>query len=326
VTTRPIPYISIGTSGRRRDRRPAPPPRRRRSRARRASRPFPPRRAPHPRPPRKRDKKEGTEAAPADLPRYPQNEKEEAPDHERNDSSVEKRSQTATRTSAPGKPRPGRKGQAPLQDCDVPRAGQGKEVQRHRQEQDPVHHHWSTRHGRRPVRQGNEDRHRDLPGAHFADVRAEPAVHPSPDLFRHRGAKGFVQLCVVALESEPLGKSLHAAAREERPVTSVATEDRTPVSWKSTGRSGSPHRGQGRFRASAHASRRAALFSSFTGGKGSVPTRARPPLRREAGPASVRGSPRDRTMPPRRCGTGRPRPSPTQRRPSTGSCSTGNSR
>ena len=47
------------------------------------------------------------------------------------------------------------------------------------------------------------------------------------------------------------------------------------MSWKSTGRSGSPHRGQGRPRASPQASRRAAPFSSFAGGEGSA-----------AGPAS----------------------------------------
>ena len=101
-------------------------------------------------------------------------------------------------------------------------------MERHGQEEDPVHHHGRTRPGRRPVREGNEDRQRDLPGTHLGDVRAEPAVHPAPDLFRHRGAEGFVELRVVALEFESLGESLHAAARDEHPAAPAAPEDRDP--------------------------------------------------------------------------------------------------
>ena len=128
----------------------------------------------------------------------------------------------------PGKSGPGREGQARLQAGYVSRADPGKEIQRHGEEEDPVHHYGRTRPGRRPVRQGNEDRQRDLPGTHLADVRAEPAVHPAPDLFRHRGAEGFVELRVVALEFEAPGKSLHAAARDEHPAAPAATEDRNP--------------------------------------------------------------------------------------------------
>ena len=101
-------------------------------------------------------------------------------------------------------------------------------MQRHGEEEDPVHHQGGTRPGRRPVREGNEDRQRDLPGVHLGDVRAESPVHPAPDLFRHRGAEGFVELRVVALEFESPGKSLHAAARKEHPVAPTATEDRDP--------------------------------------------------------------------------------------------------
>ena len=46
------------------------------------------------------------------------------------------------------------------------------------------------------------------------------------------------------------------------------------MSWKSTGRSGTPHRGQERPRASPQASRKAAPFSSFAGGEQSVATSA----------------------------------------------------
>ncbi len=101
-------------------------------------------------------------------------------------------------------------------------------MQRHGEEEDPVHHQGGMRPGGRPVRQGDEDRHRDLPDIHLGDAGAEPAVHPAPDLFRQRGAEGFVQLCVVALEFESRGKRLHAAARKEHPVAPAATEDRNP--------------------------------------------------------------------------------------------------
>ena len=101
-------------------------------------------------------------------------------------------------------------------------------MQRHHQEEDPVHHQGGTRPGRRPVREGNEDRQRDLPGMHLADVRPEPAVHPAPDLFRHRGAEGFVQLRVVALELEARGEGLRGTPGDEHPAAPAAPEDRDP--------------------------------------------------------------------------------------------------
>jgi len=48
------------------------------------------------------------------------------------------------------------------------------------------------------------------------------------------------------------------------------------VSWKSTGRSGAAHRGQGSPRASPQARRKAAPFSSLAGGEGSAPGPAPP--------------------------------------------------
>ena len=101
-------------------------------------------------------------------------------------------------------------------------------MQRHRQEEDPVHHQGGARPGRRPVREGNEDRNRDLPDAHLADVRTEPAVHPAPDLLRHRGAEGFVELRVVALELEARRQGLRRTPGDEHPAAPSAPEDRNP--------------------------------------------------------------------------------------------------